>query len=119
MSGSTTYITEAKLRPTGEGPLSGLDIAIKDNISTAGVRTTCGSQMRAAGARIVGKANMDEFEAILGYFEQLDAVPEVDADAETDTVLRADTVVEPLAPQEALANAPETEEGYFKGPPVS
>jgi len=77
MSGSTTYITEAKLRPTGEGPLSGLDIAIKDNISTAGVRTTCGSQMlaeyvppydatvvervRAAGARIVGKANMDEF----------------------------------------------------------
>jgi aspartyl-tRNA(Asn)/glutamyl-tRNA(Gln) amidotransferase subunit C len=62
---------------------------------------------------------VDEFEAILGYFEQLDAVPEVDADAETDTVLRADTVVEPLAPQEALANAPETEEGYFKGPPVS
>jgi len=62
---------------------------------------------------------VDEFEAILGYFEQLDAVPEVDADAETDTVLREDTVIEPLAQEEALANAAETEEGYFKGPPVS
>jgi len=62
---------------------------------------------------------VDEFEAILGYFEQLDAVPEVDADAETDTVLRDDTVIEPLTQEEALSNAAETEEGYFKGPPVS
>ena len=60
-----------------------------------------------------------EFETILGYFEQLDAVPEVPADAETDTVLREDTVIAPLEQSEALANAPETEEGYFKGPPVS
>ncbi|PNW27442.1 UNVERIFIED_CONTAM: glutamyl-tRNA amidotransferase [Euhalothece sp. KZN 001] len=60
-----------------------------------------------------------EFETILGYFEQLDAVPEVPTDAETDTVLREDTVIAPLEQSEALANAPETEEGYFKGPPVS
>jgi aspartyl-tRNA(Asn)/glutamyl-tRNA(Gln) amidotransferase subunit C len=60
-----------------------------------------------------------EFETILDYFEQLDAVPEVPADAETDTVLREDTVIEPLAQSEALANAPETEDGFFKGPPVS
>jgi aspartyl-tRNA(Asn)/glutamyl-tRNA(Gln) amidotransferase subunit C len=46
-------------------------------------------------------------------------VPEVPADAETDTVLREDTVIAPLEQSEALANAPETEEGYFKGPPVS
>ncbi len=60
-----------------EGPLHGMAIAIKDNICTKGIQTTCGSRilanykaqydataverLNAAGAVIIGKANMDEF----------------------------------------------------------
>ncbi|WP_034383274.1 Asp-tRNA(Asn)/Glu-tRNA(Gln) amidotransferase subunit GatA [Deinococcus sp. YIM 77859] len=58
-------------------PLAGVPVTVKDNINVTGTRTTCGSRilanyvspydatvverLHAAGAIILGKANMDEF----------------------------------------------------------
>jgi aspartyl-tRNA(Asn)/glutamyl-tRNA(Gln) amidotransferase subunit C len=61
----------------------------------------------------------EQFADILEYFEALDDVPEVDAEAELANVMRPDEIREGLTQEEALQNAPETEDGYFKGPRVS
>ena len=60
-----------------------------------------------------------QFAEILEYFDALDEVPEVDADEELVNVMRADEVEAGLDQAEALDNAAETEDGYFKGPRVS
>jgi aspartyl-tRNA(Asn)/glutamyl-tRNA(Gln) amidotransferase subunit C len=60
-----------------------------------------------------------QFAEILEYFEALDEVPEVEAEADLVNVMRADEVEESLDQDEALDNAAETEDGFFKGPRVS
>jgi aspartyl-tRNA(Asn)/glutamyl-tRNA(Gln) amidotransferase subunit A len=68
---------DAALRNGDGGPLTGVPIAHKDILMTAGLKTTCGSrmladfvapydafvveQLRKAGTVLVGKTNMDEF----------------------------------------------------------
>jgi aspartyl-tRNA(Asn)/glutamyl-tRNA(Gln) amidotransferase subunit C len=61
----------------------------------------------------------EQFADILDYFEALDEVPEVDSEPELVNVMRPDEVHEGLSQKEALRNAPETEDGFFKGPSVS
>jgi aspartyl-tRNA(Asn)/glutamyl-tRNA(Gln) amidotransferase subunit C len=62
---------------------------------------------------------VDQFADILGYFEALDEVPEVETEADLVNVFRPDQERDSLSQKEALRNAPETEEGYFEGPRVS
>ena len=61
----------------------------------------------------------EQFADILDYFEALDEVPEVESEPELVNVMRPDEVHDGLTQEEALQNAPETEDGFFKGPTVS
>ena len=60
-----------------------------------------------------------QFAEILDYFEALDEVPEVESETDLVNVMRADEVRESLSQEDALENAAETEDGFFKGPRVS
>ncbi|WP_336021914.1 Asp-tRNA(Asn)/Glu-tRNA(Gln) amidotransferase subunit GatC [Halobellus salinisoli] len=60
-----------------------------------------------------------QFAEILEYFEALDEVPEVESEADLVNVMRPDEIRESLSQEDALRNAAETEDGYFKGPRVS
>jgi len=71
------FITRCEPKPGTAGKLAGIAVAVKDNISTRGIPTSCGSKILegytppyhahivdlilAEGAGIAGKTNMDEF----------------------------------------------------------
>lgn len=71
------FITVNEEVSLSDGELKGLPVAIKDNISTKGIETTCASLilkgyvppydahvvelLKSSGASIIGKTNMDEF----------------------------------------------------------
>ncbi|PSP94095.1 Asp-tRNA(Asn)/Glu-tRNA(Gln) amidotransferase GatCAB subunit C [Halobacteriales archaeon QS_4_62_28] len=61
----------------------------------------------------------EQFADILSYFDALDEVPETDREEELANVMRPDETHECLSQEEALQNAPDSEDGHFKGPKVS
>jgi len=80
------FVTRVELGPSGEGPLAGRTLGVKDLIDTAGIRTAYGSGLYGdhvpersavvvqrlvdAGAVIVGKTHLPEFAwSVLGQSE--------------------------------------------------
>lgn len=77
LDGAALEAEGARLDAAPGGPLTGLAVAVKDNIAVAGEPLTCASRilegyvapfeatavsrLRAAGALVAGKANLDEF----------------------------------------------------------
>ncbi|WP_199742891.1 allophanate hydrolase [Nocardia stercoris] len=77
---------------SAHGPLAGLRLAVKDNVDVAGIPTTAGcpgyaylperdaaavAAMRAAGAVVVGKTNLDQFATgLVGTRSPYGAVPD-------------------------------------------
>jgi len=59
-----------------------------------------------------------QFNAILEYFEELENIEAELTEQEEHNVLRADEVTPSLTQQNALANAPRVENGYFRGPRI-
>ena len=59
-----------------------------------------------------------QFNAILEYFEELEDIEVELTEQEEHNVLRADEVTPSLTQQDALANAPRVENGYFRGPRI-
>jgi amidase len=69
------WVTRCRVAADADGPLSGVEVALKDNVSLAGVEMTCGSTLLSgfvpridatvvrrlldAGATITGKTNME------------------------------------------------------------
>lgn len=64
-------------------------------------------------------AYAEQFAEVLEHFETLEEVPETESEPDLVNVLRDDEVEACLPQAEALANAPDAEDGFFKGPPVS
>ena len=74
---AAAQVDDAVTQGRDPGPLAGVPVALKDNMVTRGIPTTCSSRilegwrppydatvverLRAAGAVIVGKTNLDEF----------------------------------------------------------
>ncbi|AET63691.1 Asp-tRNA(Asn)/Glu-tRNA(Gln) amidotransferase subunit GatC [Methanothrix harundinacea] len=63
------------------------------------------------------------FNSVLDYFHQLDELDTEDVEptyrvVDLTNVFREDVVGESLSSEEALSNAPRTENGYFKSPRI-
>lgn len=90
------------------GALAGVPMAVKDNLCTAGMLTTCSSRilrnfvpaysaeavwnLQKAGAVIIGKTNMDEFAMGSRVYEAVEAAGGFAADADQNYVNQAQTL---------------------------